>query len=64
VLSLIAIDLFNPTVIPSGPIELGTHERAAGQHKLTVEIVDANPAAISSLMLGLDRAIVEPGDIP
>jgi len=54
------IDLYNPAVIPSGPIELGTHELAAGQHQLTVEIVGANPAAVPSLMFGLDRVILDP----
>lgn len=54
------IDLYNPGVVPSRPIDLGTHELAAGQHKLTVEIVGANPNAVQSFMFGLDRVLVEP----
>jgi len=54
------IDLYNAGVVPSGPIEPGTHELAAGQHKLTVQIVAANPNAVPSYMFGLDRVILEP----
>jgi hypothetical protein len=54
------IDLYNPAVVASGRIELGTHELAAGQHQLTVQIVGANPNAIPSYMFGLDRVILEP----
>jgi len=53
------IDLYNPAVVPSGPIELGSHELTAGEHKLTVEIVGANPKAIPSFMFGIDRVILE-----
>jgi len=49
------IDLYNPTVVPSGPISLGTCELAVGQHKLVVEIVGANPAAEKAYMFGIDR---------
>jgi len=49
------IDLYNPTVVPSGPISLGSYDLTAGQHKLTVEIVGANPAAEKSYMFGIDR---------
>jgi hypothetical protein len=54
------IDLYNAGVVSSGPIELGTHEMAAGQHQLMVQIVGANPNAIPSYMFGLDRVILEP----
>lgn len=54
------IDLYNPAVVPSEPIALGTHDLTAGQHPLAVEIVGANPAALPSLMFGLDRVILEP----
>ena len=53
-------DLYNPTVIPSGPISLGKHELTAGQHKLTVEIVGANEKALKAYMFGLDRVITTP----
>jgi hypothetical protein len=54
------IDLYNPEVIPSGPIALGTHDLADGPHKLTVKILGANPQAVKSYMFGIDRLDVEP----
>jgi len=53
------IDLYNPRVIPSGPIELGSFDLTSGEHKLTVEIVGTNPQAIPSFMFGIDRVILE-----
>ena len=49
------IDLYNPTVVPTGPIALDTCELTAGQHKLTIEIVGANPKARKSYLFGIDR---------
>ena len=54
------IDLYNPTVIPTGPISLGSHELTRGELKLTVEIVGANDKADKSYMFGLDRIITTP----
>ena len=54
------IDLYNPTVVPSGPIALGAHDLTAGQHKLTVEIVGANPQAKKAYMFGIDRVDLKP----
>jgi hypothetical protein len=54
------VDLYNPTVIPSGPVSLGSHELAAGEHKLTVEIVGANDKALKAYMFGLDRISLGP----
>ena len=54
------IDLYNPTVVPTEPISLGTHELTAGEHKLTVEIVGANEKAVKAYMFGLDRIIAMP----
>jgi putative heme-binding domain-containing protein len=49
------IDFYNmPDVITTGPLALGTHELRAGSHKLTIEIVGANPKAIKNYMCGLD----------
>ena len=54
------IDLYNPTVIPTQPpVPLGVHELSEGEHKLTVEIVGANPKAAKGYMFGLDEVIVE-----
>ena len=55
------VDLYNPEVVPTDPpVSLGIHELSAGQHKLTVEIVGANPKAIKAYMFGLDRILLEP----
>jgi putative heme-binding domain-containing protein len=49
------IDFYNaPDVITSGPLTLGTHDLKAGPHKLTIEIVGANPKAVKAYMCGLD----------
>jgi hypothetical protein len=50
------IDLYNPAVVPSGPIDLGTFDLSKGQHRLRVKIVGANAAAEKSFMFGIDRA--------
>jgi hypothetical protein len=54
------LDLYNPTVVPSGPIALGAHDLTAGQHKLTVEILGANPKAKKAYMFGIDRVDLKP----
>ncbi|MEA3367040.1 MAG: DUF2961 domain-containing protein [Planctomycetota bacterium] len=56
------IDLFNDGVVPTGPVDLGTHELAAGKHKLTVEITGANPKAQKAYMFGLDYVQLVPAD--
>lgn len=48
------IDLYDPNVIPTGAVNLGTHDLAAGENRLTVEILGANAKAIASYMFGLD----------
>lgn len=54
------IDLYNPSVIPTEPIDLGVQGLAQGEHKLTVEIVGANPKAVKAYMFGLDQVLLEP----
>ena len=54
------IDLYNPDVIPSGPIALGDFELGQGRHALTVEIVGTNPKAHKSYMFGIDRLQLKP----
>lgn len=54
------IDLFHAEVVPTGPISLGKHVLEASPHKLTVEIVGANPQAVKAYMFGLDRIVVRP----
>ena len=48
------LDLYHGSVIPSGPVSLGTRELSAGDHKLMVEVLGANEKAIKSYMFGLD----------
>jgi hypothetical protein len=49
------LDLYNyPDVITTGVLELGKHELSAGNHKLTIQIAGANPAAAKAYMVGLD----------
>lgn len=50
----VPIDLFNNGVVNTPPLSLGTHDLTAGKHKLTVEIVGANPQAVKGYMVGLD----------
>ncbi|MBN1909374.1 MAG: DUF2961 domain-containing protein [Pirellulales bacterium] len=54
------IDLFDPAVVPTGPVSLGEHPLTAGQHKLTFEIVGANPKAKKSYMVGFDQIVLTP----
>lgn len=54
------VDLYDPAVIPTGPIQLGTHELKKGDHTLTVEIVGANEKAIKAYMFGLDEVRLIP----
>jgi len=53
------IDLYNPEVISTDPIPIGTHELAEGDHTLGVEIVGTNEKAIPAYMFGLDYVIFE-----
>ncbi|MGE0757120.1 MAG: PVC-type heme-binding CxxCH protein [Pirellulaceae bacterium] len=49
------IDLYNtPDVTTTGLLEFEGVDLAAGEHKLAIEIVGANPGAIKSYMFGLD----------
>jgi len=54
------IDLYNETVVPTGLLDLGTHQLTKGEHKLTLEITGANEKAIKAYMAGLDYAKLEP----
>lgn len=54
------IDLYNPNVVPTGVVTLGSHDLSAGQHVLGVEIIGANEKADKSYMFGLDYVKLEP----
>ena len=49
-----AVDLYDTEVITTGVLTYGPHELAKGAHKLSFEIVGANPKAAKSYMVGLD----------
>jgi len=53
------IDLYNPDVVPTEPILLGTFDLDQGDHKLTVEIVGANEKALKKYMFGIDYVVFE-----
>jgi hypothetical protein len=54
------VDLYNSPDVVAAAVSLGAHELTAGEHKLTVEIVGANDAAIKSYMFGIDTITCEP----
>ncbi|HOX56651.1 MAG TPA: DUF2961 domain-containing protein [Candidatus Paceibacterota bacterium] len=54
------IDLYRKAVRSTGELAMGELELAAGDHKLTVEIVGANDKAIKSHMFGLDYVKLDP----
>jgi hypothetical protein len=54
------VDLYHPRVVPTGAVQLGERELAAGPHVLTVEIVGKNPEAIPAHMFGLDYVKLTP----
>ncbi len=53
------IDLYNPEVVPFGPVSLGPVELSAGEHKLTIEITGANEKAVKAYMVGIDYVKVD-----
>jgi hypothetical protein len=53
------IDLYNPQVIPTGPVELGSFKLDKGEHTLGVEIVGANDKAVKSYMFGLNQILLK-----
>ena len=55
-----AQDLYNPEVVPTEPVSLGVHRLTVGAHKLTVEIVGANPKAVKSYMFGASEVRLAP----
>lgn len=54
------LDLYHPSVAPSGLLSFGQSALSAGPHTLTVEIVGANEKAIKNYMCGLDYVKLEP----
>ena len=54
------IDLYNPEVVPTGVLDMGTHKLKKGDHRLTIEITGANAKAEKAYMAGLDYVKLEP----
>ena len=55
------VDLFNsPDVITTGVLTYEGQDLTAGDHKLSVEIVAANPQAVKAFMFGLDYMRLTP----
>jgi hypothetical protein len=54
------LDLYHPEVVPTGALDFGTHDLSAGERKLSLEILGANPKAIKNYMAGLDYVVLEP----
>jgi hypothetical protein len=50
---------YAPTVIPSGPVSLGTHGFAKGRHPVRVEVIAKDPAS-SNYFFGLDALELVP----
>ena len=54
------IDLYDPAVMPFGPLNFGDRTISSGEHKLTVELLGANEKAIKNFMFGLDYIKLDP----
>ncbi|MFN0199859.1 MAG: PSD1 and planctomycete cytochrome C domain-containing protein [Planctomycetaceae bacterium] len=54
------VDLYNPQVVPTGPISLGIHELKAGNHRLTFKITGKNDNAEPAYMVGIDYVALTP----
>jgi hypothetical protein len=53
------IDLYHPSVIPSGALVMGAYTLTGGDHKLSVVVTGANEKAIKSYMFALDYVKLE-----
>ena len=49
------IDLYNPEVVPTGAMEVGTVDLKAGKHVVQIEIVGKNEQAAPGYMVGVDQ---------
>lgn len=54
------IDLYDPSVVPTGALDMGAHPLSAGEHNLTLEITGANPKAVQAFMAGVDYVLLSP----
>jgi hypothetical protein len=54
------IDLYNPEVIPTGAVEIGSIDLKAGTHVVEIEIIGKNDKADPGYMVGIDRLRLVP----
>lgn len=54
------VDLYDPSVVPTGALDMGAHLLSAGEHNLTLEITGANPKAVQAYMAGVDYVLLSP----
>lgn len=54
------IDFYNPSVVASGPITLGTYDLDTRGHNVILQITGANPKAEKKYMAGIDYFKLEP----
>ena len=47
-------DFYHDGVIVTGSVDLGVRQLSAGEHRLVMEIIGANPNALKRYMFGLD----------
>jgi len=53
------LDLYNPQVVPTGQLALGTMDLAAGEHRFTMEVIGKNQAS-AAYVVGIDYVKLEP----
>lgn len=56
------IDFYNPDVVPSGEMDLGTYEFKEGDNEIAFTVVGANSKAVKAYMLGLDYLMLKPAN--
>lgn len=54
------IDFYNPDVVPTGEVDLGTFDLKAGTNELSVTVTGANAKADKGYMFGLDYLLLKP----
>jgi hypothetical protein len=54
------LDFYNPEVVPTGEVDLGTFDLRAGTNELSVTVAGANPKADKAYMFGLDYLLLKP----
>lgn len=53
------VDLYDPQVISTGPLNLGKHRLTSNENQLQIEVTGANPNAKKSYMFGLDYVYLQ-----